>query len=597
MQELRRVWKGRHYSNGRNDAVTTAVIKVASAVVDKSGVLERLNEWDQQDRAALQRHAGGRPRKVQYETALTMWVVLALLRQNWRFTTAAEHLENVFTDDQLLLLGVHPDSIRGLRAGQVYERLWRACERMFTLMDSEPGPRRRALSKIEAHKVQLGRDPAMVKMRRARRTEVMNRLVHASTYLVPRDVRRKMLGVYAVDATVLKMPGRTHTKRSTKAATIPDAGWYVRNPEEPDHGHNGSDANGNKRRTVGKYVWGMEVEVVQAGRPTGAKDDHPLLIHGMNWHKPASAPAAYAAETFRWMADLDPTMPCDYIAADMLYLPNASIDTFQGPMRALGYRFAMDYPVAALGVQDQYGGAQLVDGTWYGPCMPQSLIDATANHAAGIIDDDTLMKQIAERSIYAVRAKEAADDDGMRKYRCPGASRARTIDCPIKPSTTGHPTKRLLPILLPVNRDRICTNVESLTIPPLAGLKYRQDFAYLSPEWQAAYHGPRNTVEGVNRRIKSGAEENLRDSDSRLSRSLTAQCIFAVTAVIAVNCTRTYTWLNDQQNKNDQALPAPATRSRAKPRAVSLKRYDNAPTRAGGSAAPPGQDPKPPTAA
>lgn len=370
-------------------------------------------------------------------------------------------------------------------------------------------------------------------------------LVAASTRTVPREIRRKQRGIFAVDATHVPMPGRPDSKRSELHATIYDAGWYVRD-EGDGNGHNGNAASRKTRQ--GKVVWALELEVVVRGALSHTKSSAPLLIHAINVHKPAAYPAASAAQAIQLLPELYPDQILEYLVGDNLYLPNSKPDTFQGPMRNIGFKLAMDYPRNQKGIQDQYAGALLVDGSWMCPAIPKNLIEATRQYDEKTIDAQTLAQRIEGRRAFLLQPKKQPMSTGnaayqSQKWRCPAAGPSPTVRCPLKPNLKGKPSKHLLPAMLPSHPDKVCTNRESITIPGEVGLKTRQDIPYLIEEWKAHYSGPRSKVESVNNKIKSSAHEGLGASSSRLARSATAHTIFAAIAVVASNCSRVFAFL------------------------------------------------------
>lgn len=553
MQALGRHFSGWHYSGATTTEGYDAVLRLARSIVEASGACDLLKTWETEDRARLARHPGGRPAELDYLTALTMYLAHGLMRRGFLHKHVTEMFTSALTPEQRGIVGAPPSS--GSSRGVTFT-LYRRFRAIEDLIDPTPGPRRSGQTQQQVKELHQQRkaNAELLGVKERRRTELLNRLVAASVRTLPRAVRRHNSGIFAVDATHAPLPGRPRSARSIMDATIYDGGWYVRDNGD-EHGHDGTTGYTKKRR--GKYVWALEVELVVRGALSYTAQDSPLLIHALNVHKPAAQPAASAAEAITLMPQLYPDQPLRYLAGDRLYLPNGKPTVFQGPMRDLGFKLLMDYPVNQLGVQDHYGGALLVDGSWCCPAMPKDLVEATIQHSQKLIDDEVLAHRIEGRRAFLLQPKEQPTPSKTspypnQKWRCPAAGPSPTVRCPLKPNTRGNPSKSILPAMTPQRPDSVCTNRESLTIPGQAGLKTRQDLPYLTPEWRAHYQGPRAKVESVNNKVKSSAHEGFGSPSSRLARSATAQAIFATIAVIASNCTRVFTFL-----KTYKATPTP----------------------------------------
>lgn len=66
-----------------------------------------------------------------------------------------------------------------------------------------------------------------------------------------------------------------------------------------------------------------------------------------------------------------------------------------------------------------YGGAILVEGTWYSPSMPKLLIDATEDYRNHLIDEATYKQRLAARDPYRLVANGDFDADGFRRWFAP----------------------------------------------------------------------------------------------------------------------------------------------------------------------------------
>jgi hypothetical protein len=102
----------------------------------------------------------------------------------------------------------------------------------------------------------------------------------------------------------------------------------------------------------------------------------------------------------------------------------------------MGYEPVYDYAKDQLGVQAGFAGAQLVEGNWYCPSMPQTLKDATKDLIAEKIDKQTWIDRIRARAAYLFMPKQRPDAEGHRRVMCP-AEAGRT-QCPLKKHTLGR---------------------------------------------------------------------------------------------------------------------------------------------------------------
>ena len=129
----------------------------------------------------------------------------------------------------------------------------------------------------------------------------------------------------------------------------------------------------------------------------------------------------------------------------------------------------------------------LVDGTWYLSFMPAELIDAVKLSQLDTsdprwIDRDQLTTRLEQRKNYQLSPVGPANKNGKQRYRLPDPDGYIAIN-PI----TNEPLEK--------------PRAKSVTIPVSEGLRWRQPFPYLSPQWQAANRHPYST-------------DSNRDSDS-----------------------------------------------------------------------------------
>lgn len=223
----------------------------------------------------------------------------------------------------------------------------------------------------------------------------------------------------------------------------------------------------------------------------------------------------------------------------------------------MGYELCFDYQSNQLGIQDNFGGANLVEGGWFCPSMPKVLVDATKDHRAETIDDETYQARIEARRAYRLRPKGSPDVDGYVQMMCPAAGPSATLTCPLKiakrKSTAGLPSI----VNPPEHPDIICTNKTSVTFTPTAGAKYAQKLLYGSQEWHTLYASARNTIEGFNGYVKDADHGALGDPGRRRAAGFTNQFLFTTLIVAASNIRKIMSFIEAQETKVD---PTPRSR-------------------------------------
>jgi hypothetical protein len=234
-----------------------------------------------------------------------------------------------------------------------------------------------------------------------------------------------------------------------------------------------------------------------------------------------------------------------FLVGDRAY-SNAKPEDLQLPARALGYDLVVDYAKTQLGHQGSYQGMQLVDGSWYCPGMPESLVTASKDHAYKRIDDETHQARLVERWKYLVLPKEGPDATGHSRARCPASNPGPVARCELKPSSEGPSTrgKVRIPVTdaLRAHRPKICSQ-QTITVPPEAGAKFAQSLVHGSEEWHAVYGTLRNCVEGMNGYIKDGSNEALDDPERRRIRGVAPQSVFVAFLLCAANLRKIETHL------------------------------------------------------
>lgn len=537
-------------------------VTAALQLVDDSGVVEEIGRWRAEDRAG--RHAGGRPAAMGDRAILTLFVLLTFEHSPQFVDRAAEAVASRLTPESLRELGIVRHPADG-SDDDWYDRCWRALHRLLDVIDPYPAPRNRLVTTAEYDAIVAGRDPATQTERKRRLDRVVTRLIDATWRLLPREVRRRWKGNVAVDATPVVAFAKPSTARAPFTAE-PDAAWYIREGDHRDRG----DQNGKKPR---KSLFGWEVHIViaTANDPDRAPD-FPLLATGIAFDRPGHNIAEHTAAILTSMTERE--MPVGLAAGDRAYWSNSQPEKLQLRARALGWANVNDYRVDELGTQAGHGGGIMVEGAWYCPSMPTPLVEASIDYRVHkTIDEPTWRRRIDDRTRYRLMPKERPDANGHQPLRCPAIGKSATVACPLRTaSMTGtgvHLRSRVQ--TPPEHPDRVCTQT-SVSFPPSAGAKYRQDLQYGTPAWQAAYATARNTIEGFNGYLKDGAREALSDPTRRRIRGRTAQHLLTSLLVMSANVRKIRTYLTESAADPGRVARLSAKRSRRK-RRESLTDY------------------------
>ena len=262
----------------------------------------------------------------------------------------------------------------------------------------------------------------------------------------------------------------------------------------------------------------------------------PSLVMGMApLHKPGTKVGQNATVALSNIRERG--HPAHFLAGDRAYT-NAKAEDFQLPARALGYQLVLDYKIDQLGVQDSFQGTVLVDGAWFCPGMPESLVTATRDFRNGLIDETTYRARLAERGKHVILSKERPDDQGHLRLRCPASNPNPVVRCELKPrsenpSTRGRP-RISVTNALQNHTPKICAQ-QSITVPPEAGAKFAQSLLHESEEWHAVYDTLRNSVEGMNGFVKDGVREAIDDPERRRIRGVAPQSVFVAFLLCAAN--------------------------------------------------------------
>lgn len=529
--------------DARKALIPDSLVAAVAAMVDATGICRQLAEWRAEDRTT---GPGGRPGSLGDRTVMTLLTLLALEHSPLLITRMVEITARRLSLESRAMLGIN---VGETTDQQWYGRTWRAIHGLLNVIDPFPAPRNRLHSRAEWEDIVAARDPKTSIRKQKRLDWVCNQLIEVTMKMIPRDVRRRWKGNVCIDATLVAAFGKRGTpKISTFVGIEPDAAWYVRKGDHRDSG----DESGHRS---GKRIWGWEAifAVMSTGAPESHTTDHPYLVAGIGFGKPGHDVSGLAIRTFSSIVGRG--HPVAHAVADRAYFPNAIPGDLQLPLRAMGYDLVFDYREDQLGIKEGYAGAIQVEGAWYCPSMPESLVAATIDYRVNkTIDEATWRERIVQRRKYSLRPKELADADGHIPMRCPAVGASATALCPLKPHPTRQSGVRVRISQPPGHPDRICTNRSSVSFPPAAGAKYAQPLHYGSPEWQAMYSTARNTIEGFNGYVKDANREALDQPGRRRIRGYAAQYLLVTLLVVSANIRKLRTFLAEARADADGTL-------------------------------------------
>lgn len=420
---------------------------------------------------------------------------------------------------------------------------------------------------------------------------ICNRLLEATFRSLPRAVRQAWAGDVVQDATFVQSFARGPRRSSGLSSTDPDAGYYVR---DDDH-KAPADSREARRKNGGKpvYKYGFEVEIlIAASHDADIARRYPNLILSMDVHAPGHGPAGSSINMLTDLATrhenvnsatgeitLDPhhpdgklaaRHPVGCIAADRAY-SQVTATNWAIPLTQLGYQPVFDYKRPDLGLQGQYAGAYLVDGTWYSPAIPKPLIDATADYVDSKIDHDLWQKRLDARISYELRPGTRPDPNGTMRWHCPASGVTNTnrpplARCDRKPASmpaTGREDDRIimLPVTVAGAIPKVCQQ-QTITIPGDTHARHRQHLRHGTPEWQTVYSTLRNTVEGANGVLKAGARTNLADASKRRIRGIAATMLMTAFLLAAANLTKISDFLERADHHEDGGMFIRAARKK-----------------------------------
>ncbi|MEU0677916.1 hypothetical protein ABZ330_34555 [Streptomyces sp. NPDC006172] len=472
----------------------------------------------------------------------------------------------------------YPDHDRGFEAA--YATVRRRLHSVLGAIDPSPLPKNHRLARRHAEKLMAKANPDELARKRALLIKLANLILAMSLREAMPLLEDRWNGSVCVDATVIGTYAKGLASGSPVTATDPDAAWYVRTTKHKDplalddlaparHNEKGGRLL-KKAERIKKSLFGYDASLVIARDPShngvplpdGSADPDvvPALVIAFSVDKPSHRPGHVAVEALQ---QIDDSLPRGYLAGDRAY-NDQKPENFQLPIRAMGYEPVYDYAKDQLGVQAGFAGAELVEGNWYCPSMPQTLKEATKDLMNEKIDKQTWINRIRARAAYLFMPKQRPDAEGHRRVMCP--AEANRTQCPLKAYTLGRGIH--LPLVDPAPSPAgspPCCSQKTVTVPPEAGASLWQPLQYGSEAWQRVYFRLRNSVEGINGYAKDPLYERLEDAGTRRIRGIAAQTLLLAFQLAHANRRKLRAWADSIALHDDRPRRRPTRRRKTKP--------------------------------
>jgi hypothetical protein len=443
--------------------ISDDIIREAASLIDASEVADLLNEWDQLDRVRPARAAALSPRSL-----VIAWYALALEGGPLNLMRVTELLASRLSPTAADLLNIATEENATLTA--MYARVGRATHRFLATVDYKPLPTNvRRLSKAEWEETLRWRtDHANdLEVKRQRFLHMANALLGAQYNALPADARSGKASI-VLDSTFIAANARGISKLryealgdGDKVSAEPDAGYYVRSYERGGRG------------MTRCYGWEYELATLISPAPRAPRSV-PHIVVGFNVHKPGHNTIARARQVCDAITHRGITL--DYVVADRAYMPAAKAEVLQEPLRERGASLVMSYSPHDEGrVLEKTRDGVLVEGRWYSPGIPRSLVEANRN--------------------YAEQARSLRADV--------------TVSGPVR-------VARLTELQIARDQKLLARKRFELRPKPRPRGKYEQPLRYGSPTWNTVYTHARRAIEAYNIALTGRTADSARANFGRL---------------------------------------------------------------------------------
>jgi hypothetical protein len=537
--------------------------------VRKTGVLERLQEWSDEDAAPFS--IGGRPQLISERAILTGLLLLAKEGSAMFLTSLRDLFMERLSDASRELLGL--ETPRTAFVGHVAEKSrWygnttRAFQRMNELMDPFPQERRRAKTYAEIQEILRTHDVQLEEKRKARLDEFTKLFLIMTFNEQSRPIRRATKKVdISFDQTYIGTPTKKGYSRKNLARRVADdakvdekrtlkpgpvdahAGWHVTTGPRTDASKGEVDlTTPDKKGGSDIYRWGWEINLaVRVDSETPGKRRFPALAVAATMSLPNVRVAEEAVSLMRATKalGLEPGLG----DADKQYWANSTMERLHNDAIKEGFTPSTDYRIDRLGHQGGDHGALYIEGGTYCPATPEPLQDATKELMGNIIDTATYRERIKSRTAFQLHVKEKPDAKGRTVLRCPALGPSPTVTCPLREllKTVTDKTRPAVDVEnLPDFADKICSQ-HSVSFDTAKNRRTAQGFEYGTQEWDEFHTHARNSIESLNSQIKSNGPEDIESASRRRVRGFGAAQIIVTMLLTNFNLRKIAAFISDK---------------------------------------------------
>ncbi|MBC7592569.1 MAG: hypothetical protein H7288_01260, partial [Kineosporiaceae bacterium] len=341
--------------------IPTAYFNTSKKIVETSGILEMVGQWDTERRKSR----AGKKAFLPLPALVVLYLLNAQMGVGVTYRELARTVTHRLSSAQRSALGIRSSGVESVDLW--YSRISETSYRLIALMNPRPTPLRKILGD-EAYRKLLERMDTDSARRLAERNQVRidqfcNALVEASLRQLPKDIWNRYTGNVAIDATKVHIRGGLNSASPVGRRSNPDslAGRYRR-----EGNHDGLGAK------TDAPAYEAETSVMLWNGP-GENTLFPSLITVISCHNPGRLRGHAAAHMARHKA-----LGFNHftVVVDRAY-NGEKIENFHLPAARLGLDVVFDYKQVDLGTQSLFEDLILVDGSWYVGWMPQALIDVT----------------------------------------------------------------------------------------------------------------------------------------------------------------------------------------------------------------------------